>query len=842
MADAVATFLKKLFSDIHELYKSSHESLLSSAELQDQEREVTKQFDALMGHLKKMMLGYDNEQVQVIFTILEQEVAQIHAQNFARLSLSDGIIQTCEELCNNQCDRILETCEELCNIRYGLNIVGEDIVVGLDDEVQTLLDQLTDSTKQLQVISITGMPGIGKSTLARKLYTDPLIEYVFHIRAWTCVSQAYVKRDVLLGILKSFLNYHTEESYKMTDEQLGEKLYRLLKGRQYLVVLDDIWDSVAWNDLRIYFPDDKTGSRVLFTSRDTDVSLNVGSARPALVLRPRTEDESWVIFQTKVFRTGICPHRLWEFGRVITRNCEGLPLAIELTAGLLKNKTSDNWWEKIAQDTRSYMVRDRSQYIDSLALSYNHLSRELQRCFLFLGLFPEDYDIPVTKLIWLWVAQGFIRETGSKILEDVAEDFLMELIKRGLLKSSKKRAEGLIKACRIHDLLRELCLKKGEEEINDTITKGHEPDAESSYPDITIYVQPGLSFNWAAFSPNSSLCHPFKRNPQLSLDGHVSSINYHFLRILDAESVHIPELPTVHGLVNLRYLAIQTHDGSPQASISRLVNLQTLIILSEKSIVLPATIWNMVNVRHLYMKSKAGENFIQEPYFVQVTDKKDCHSGLASLQTLSHICPRSCQNLSLRNPNLRKLGFCGPLISTQGDIHFPNIRSLEHLHKLKLSNTLYNSQPTRLLNASMFPDKLRNLTLSNTGMDWEDMQSLSLLPNLEVLKLKFHACIGEIWETSNGGFQRLRILKLHVLNLGEWICSRDDFPRLQRLVVLHCSNLKSIPSDLGRIYTLEEIDVQGCRKSAQVSALDIQEEQENEGNCLLKVLAADNYS
>ena len=69
------------------------------------------------------------------------------------------------------------------------------------------IDQLTgNSLKQLQVISIAGMAGIGKTTLARKLYRDPLIEYVFDIQAWTCVSQVYVKRDLLLGILSSFFN------------------------------------------------------------------------------------------------------------------------------------------------------------------------------------------------------------------------------------------------------------------------------------------------------------------------------------------------------------------------------------------------------------------------------------------------------------------------------------------------------------------------------------------------------------------------------------------------------------------------------------------------------------
>ncbi|KAI3734112.1 hypothetical protein L6452_13575 [Arctium lappa] len=121
------------------------------------------------------------------------------------------------------------------------------------------------------------------------------------------------------------------------------------------------------------------------------------------------------------------------------------------------------------------------------------------------------------------------------------------------------------------------------------------------------------------------------------------------------------------------------------------------------------------------------------------------------------------------------------------------------------------------------------------------MWTISLLPNLEVLKLKFHACIGEKWDTSDAKFQRLKILKLHGLELRQWVCWRDNFPGLQHLVVHDCLKLESIPSDVGNILTLDVIEVRGCSKSVQVSAKKIQKEQEKEGNCFLKVNAANNF-
>ncbi|KAJ9554319.1 hypothetical protein OSB04_018364 [Centaurea solstitialis] len=790
MEEAPALLLKKLFINIGQLTDLTSEKAL------DYRGDILVSFRILMKQLGKMMLGYENKEVQGLYDEIELLVDRALVVPQFGKSLSDGI---------------LEACEKLYNIRFSSTVEAEEIIIGFDDEVETLLDQLTGtSTRQLQVVSIAGMAGLGKTTLARKLYKDPLIEYIFDIRAWTSVSQEYLKRDLLLGILSSFANDLREEINEMSEEQLGEKLYRLLKGRQYLVVLDDIWDCKAWNDLRVYFPDDKTGSRVLFTTRDIDLCLHVRAARPAHVLRLRTEGESWDIFQRKLFRTGICPHRLEASGKVITRKCEGLPLALVITAGLLKNESSDTWWSQIARSLHSFMLRDPSQYMDSLALSYNHLPTHLRHCFLFVGVFPEDYDIPVSKLIWLWIAQGFIHETGCRSLEDIAQDLLMDLIKRSLLMTAKMRADGQIKACRIHDLLRDLCLRKlKEENLSSQIYKDSHIPAMASSSSIITNMLHGISLDPPGL-PLSGFCYPFELGELLLKGGSILGETYKSLRILDMESVPISLFPSdVIQLSNLRYLAIQARDGSPQPSISNLVNLQILIISSRKNVVVPKTIWSMVNLRHLCIKS--GENLMEEPCFVQETEKDGCPSGLASLQTLSQISPQSCDDIFSRTPNLRKLGFCGPLISSEGDVDFPN-----------------------------FPEKLKKLTLSNTGMDWEEMWAVSLLPTLEVLKLNFHACIGETWDASDAEFQRLKVLKLHGLDLREFVCSRENFPGLQRLVVHHCVKLESIPSDIGRILTLDLIEVRGCSSSAWVSAQDIQKEQESEGNQFLKVQGTNN--
>lgn len=101
--------------------------------------------------------------------------------------------------------------------------------------------------------------------------------------------------------------------------------------------------------------------------------------------------------------------------------------------------------------------------MDTLALSYNQLPHHLRPLFLRLGVFPEDYEIPVSKLIWLWIAEGYIEQVGRESLEVTARDYLLDLLKRSLVVIAKTGSDGGIKSCRIHDL-RDLCLTKAEEE------------------------------------------------------------------------------------------------------------------------------------------------------------------------------------------------------------------------------------------------------------------------------------------------------------------------------------------------------------------------------------------
>ncbi|KAA8529801.1 hypothetical protein F0562_034342 [Nyssa sinensis] len=324
--------------------------------------------------------------------------------------------------------------------------IGEEAVVGVEDEAYEIKSWLMAERKKLDAVSIVGIPGLGKTTLARKLYYDD-------------------------SVLTSDL----------TDKDLSEELYQCLKGKRYLIVLDDIWDIRVWNDLKGSFLDDNKGSRILFTTRTKDGAFHAQlNSRPHL-LRFLNENESWDLLKEKIFHKESCSTMLMEVGKQIARKCAGLPLAIVVVAGLLaKKEKTKEWWERVTESVSSHMVNDRKQYMDTLALSYHHLRNHLQPCFLYFGAFPEDYEIPVWKLIWLWVAEGFIKKHGEESLEDVAVDSLNDLIERSLIIVANKRSDGGVKSCRIHDMLHDLCLRKAEEEGFLQRIRGYEQVSSSS--------------------------------------------------------------------------------------------------------------------------------------------------------------------------------------------------------------------------------------------------------------------------------------------------------------------------------------------------------------------------
>ncbi|XP_070018542.1 putative late blight resistance protein homolog R1A-3 [Nicotiana sylvestris] len=719
-------------------------------------------------------------------------------------------------------------------------VVEEDDVVGFDEEAKKVIDRLLEGSDNLKVIPVVGMPGLGKTTLANKIFKDATVEFEFFTRIWVYVSQSYKRRDLFLNIISKFKRNTTQYSH-MSEDDLAQVIRDFLgRGGKYLIVLDDVWSGEAWDRLKIAFPNNNKCNRVLLTTRDNIVAKHCNDDPHKLKFL--TDSEGWELLEKKVFHKDKCPSELEQYGLNIAKKCEGLPLAIVVIAGALigKGKTTREW-EQVDQSVGEHLINKDPENCKKLVqMSYDRLPYDLKACFLYCGAFPKGFEIPAWKLIRLWIAEGFIQYNGRLTLECKAEDYLNDLVNRNLVMVMQRTSDGQIKTCRVHDMLHEFCRHEATMEENlfqevslDIRQSALGQQELATYRRLCIHSSVLQFISTKPFGEHvrSFLSFPSKKLEMPARDIPNIPKAFPLLRVLDAESLTFNRFTKeFFQLYHLRYIAFSSDSLKiiPR-QMGGLWNMQTLIVdTQQRTLDIEADILNMPRLRHLHTNASA---ILRAP--------KSSKAALVNqaLQTLSTIAPESCtEDVFVRAPNMKKLGIrgnIGMLLESNESALFNNVKKLECLESLKLINDVgqIGRTPLRLPPAYIFPRKLRKLTLINTWLDWDhDMSILGQLQYLEVLKLKENAFKGEYWEPKVGGFGSLQVLWIQRTDLAAWHASADNFPRLKRLVLVSCEKLAEIPLGLADVRSLQVMELNVTTKLAAKCARDIQTKKLKQAN------------
>lgn len=287
---------------------------------------------------------------------------------------------------------------------YEVREERESMVVGFDDEVEKLKGYISEESHELDVVPIIGMPGLGKTTLAGKIFCDPQIQDEFPTRIWVRVSREFTKKQVFHAILKE-LTTQTGVIESKTDEELAELIVGYLENRKFLLIMDDIRSCEDWDKLRVALPKSNKQGKVLITSRQTEVGWHVSCRRGPHMLRFLTPEESCLLLQMEVFRKPEFPPELEVEGRLIAEGCDALPLAIVVVAGTLVRRFSSDMsamkinWENLSRSFDTYLHdEDPQKRMEKIILwSFEKLPDHLRDCFLYFGMFPDGFEIPVRK-------------------------------------------------------------------------------------------------------------------------------------------------------------------------------------------------------------------------------------------------------------------------------------------------------------------------------------------------------------------------------------------------------------------------------------------------------------
>lgn len=721
-------------------------------------------------------------------------------------------------------------------------------------EFETLKNRIMNKEGNIShraVISLLGERGIGKTTLAKKLYNDPDIMKHFEVHAWVCLPPHIRFSDYVETMYTQVSSQVPEVSGdgEITNKEL--MLTQNLQNRTYLVVLDGLISISDWNSLFDVLPD-TNGSRILLTTHLNVKEINHIDPQTAPIELPYFDmKHGEQLFCQRVFGGKAPPQTFWSKGyyEKVHNISTGLPLAIAVIAGVLRSKVMPMEWDNIFEQLESNGQPKPVRSIWSLA--FDDLPHYLKSCFLYFASVSENVILYPDRLVRLWIAEGFVVPKKAETLEDVGFDYLKELVSRGLVQVMEKDAGGCIKLVSIHNLLhafmeseaQESCFLEIHHHANVTNPNAVRRLAIQNYVDAYVNVPnvfPKLRSLLCDFAEDQRSSSSFgELQPQslwgnlaelcsraCSISENVGSNTIHglhflrgsrFLRVIDLNGLKMQKLPDEIGsIIHLRYLGIRNSNLEElPSSMSKLDNLQTLDVRRTNVGKIVDEFWEIEALRHVLAEKMLLPN---------------CSVPLNNLMTLNGVVPsdlwgekkcplnnmiylRSLSLSSISAPHttalsdaLRKLEYL-VYLNLSGEVLPSNMFTATSMRRLQVLILHGNLEGTNdLLGDRYVLPNLTVLHLHKSELSQQFVDKLALLPCLAEMEL-LDISYSETTMSFHDGFPSLTNLKLkEVSTLQKLVIGRGVMPMLSILGMYDCESLKTLKA-LNDLEHLQEVAV-----------------------------------
>ncbi|KAK4427321.1 putative disease resistance protein RGA1 [Sesamum alatum] len=519
-----------------------------------------------------------------------------------------------------------------------------------------------------QVISIVGVGGIGKTTLAQLEYNDDRLVNCFELKIWVCVSDIFDE----VRIAKAIIEMVTGSSSNLNElEALLNYLKDSISGKRFLLVLDDVWteDHTKWEPLKNSLKFGGRGSKILVTTRSERVARMMCTTE-IHHLGQLSNHDCWLLMKHIAFdgRSEEEHEELQEISEKIANKCKGLPLAAKVLGSLLRFKDTKKEWENVLDSEIWQLEEAEVELFPHLFLSYNELSPVMKRCFSYCAIFPKDWEIDVEKLIRMWIALGYLSSTESTgEMELRGEEYFNNLRMRSLFQNFVEYKNRVY--CKMHDIVHDFAkfLKN---------TYSHDLDGrEEASKDGSLIQDPSLVSQVKVY--RSLFCHD-----------EVPCETFDFITCLRVLSLcahwrgqGIPK--GMENLIHLRYLDVARHRIARfLPNICMLYNLQTLYLDECWLEEIPKEIGNLIHLRHLHL---SGNSRLEE--------LPETICNLQDLQTLnlaSCVCLSKLPEGIDRLVNLKHLpnDYTQILYTPQGFQQLTGLQTLRLFHAGRGSNKL----------------------------------------------------------------------------------------------------------------------------------------------------------
>jgi cinnamyl-alcohol dehydrogenase len=691
--------------------------------------------------------------------------------------------------------------------------VDEPTVIGRKDDKENIVKLLLSvngacGENNASVLPITGMGGVGKTTLAQIVYNDERITKKFDLMGWVHVSENFDLKSIMSKIIMSF----TRKPCQITElDQLEYILMEQVAGRKFLLVLDDVWSERKdlWDALLSAMSTAQLGA-ILVTTRNVNVSSAIQTMPPYHV-GCLSFDESWQLFMQMAF----CDldqdkeKTFEEIGRKIVQKCGGLPLAVRAIGSALRFEENEETWCDVLDSEYWDLPTREDTVLPALKLSYVRMPIHLKRCFVFFTLFPKGHIFVKENVIYLWISLGILKQTRHRHLENIGNRYFTDLLQRTMVQ--RVLLDGGHNCFTIHDLFLDLTKFVSGEDIlkldtqymlflNDASQNLRYLSLSVSSSDHTMLdlrtlpITGGLRVLQVinALDDNrryySSL---FKNNRR-----RFSNLSFHHinvmlpedlrglrhLRALDLSLSRLTSLPESIGeLKLLRYLCIfQTRIAKLPESICSLHYLKVLDARTNFLRELPQDIHKLVSLQHLLlnfwsplcMPSGIGKLERLKTLTRYSVGTGNWHCNISELHHLVNIHGELC---------ITGLG----RVTSIDDAQTANLISKKHLQILRLdwSVGFYTTECEHIVNP--------NNATSTPELDEGVFESLKPHRNLEELEvIKYSGYKYPSW-LGDPAFSRLAKVTLWNQKC-QFLPALGQLPQLHELVIIHMECVERI--------------------------------------------------